>query len=338
MIYLTDIRKGDEYIMEKEIKTIGVLTSGGDAPGMNAAVRAVVRVASYYGIKVYGIEKGYNGLIHGELREITARDMSGILNMGGTFLRTARCPEFKTKEGVEQAVSIARVFGLDGLVAVGGDGTFRGAKDLCEAGLPTIAVPGTIDNDISSTEYTVGFDTCLNTVVEAVDKLRDTSQSHERCSVIEVMGRHAGYIALESGIASGADVILIPEKEWDFEKDVIRPILEAKQRRKHHAIVIVAEGVGGAVELAKRIEKATGVESRATILGHVQRGGTPTVRDRVMASRLGAKAVELLLEGKQNRIVCSKEAKIVDVDIQEGLTQTKTVSDEMVKLAKMLAI
>ena len=203
--------------MEKEIKTIGVLTSGGDAPGMNAAVRAVVRVASYYGIKVYGIEKGYNGLIHGELRELTPRDMSGILNMGGTFLRTARCPEFKTKEGVEQAVSIARVFGLDGLVAIGGDGTFRGAKDLCEAGLPTIAVPGTIDNDISSTEYTVGFDTCLNKVVEAVDKLRDTSQSHERCSVIEVMGRHAGYIALESGIASGADVILIPEKEWDFE-------------------------------------------------------------------------------------------------------------------------
>ncbi len=324
--------------MNKEIKTIGVLTSGGDAPGMNAAVRAVVRVASYYGIKVMGIERGYNGLIHGELTELNARDMSGILNMGGTMLRTARCPEFKTQEGVDQAVNIARVFSLDGLVAIGGDGTFRGAKDLCAAGLPTIAVPATIDNDISSTDYTIGFDTCLNTVIEAVDKLRDTSQSHERCSVIEVMGRSAGYIALESGIATGADVILIPEREWDFDTDVIRPILEAKQRRKHHAIVIVAEGVGGAIDLAKKIEKTTGVESRTTILGHVQRGGNPTVRDRVMASRFGAAAVELLREGKQNRIVCSRDSKIIDVDIEEGLALTKCVSDDLVELAKMLAI
>lgn len=237
-----------------------------------------------------------------------------------------------------KAVNIAKVFNLDGLVVIGGDGSFRGAKDLCAQGLPTIAMPGTIDNDISCTDYTVGFDTCLNTVTEAVDKLRDTSQSHDRCSVIEVMGRSAGYVALEGGIATGADVILIPEIDWDFDQDVLRPILEAKQRGKTHAIVVIAEGIGGASELAKKIETATGIESRATILGHVQRGGSPTVRDRVTASRMGCKSVELLLEGKQNRVVCMRGSDLIDLDIDEALTQTKEIPKEYIELAKKLSV
>lgn len=324
--------------MEKNIRTIGVLTSGGDAPGMNAAIRAVVRMGAYYGIKVVGIRRGYNGLIHGELETLDARSVSGIIQRGGTMLQTARCLEFKEPSGVKKAVNIARVFGLDGLVVIGGDGSFRGAKDLCAAGLPTIAMPGTIDNDISCSEYTVGYDTCLNTVMDAVDKIRDTAQSHERCSVIEVMGRAAGYIALESGIACGADVVLIPEKEWSFDDDVLRPILESKQRGKRHSIVIVAEGIGGAMEMAKEIEDKTGIESRATILGHVQRGGSPTVRDRVVASEMGGMAVELLLQGKQNRIVCMKNNKIIDVDIEEGLNMKKEISQYLIDLAKKLAI
>ncbi|MDY3032302.1 MAG: 6-phosphofructokinase [Clostridia bacterium] len=324
--------------MEKNIRTIGVLTSGGDAPGMNAAIRAVVRVGSYYGVKVVGVRRGYNGLINGELETLDARSVSGIIQRGGTMLQTARCLEFKDMEGVKKGVNIARVFGLDGLVVIGGDGSFRGARDLCAAGLPTIAMPGTIDNDINCSEYTVGYDTCLNTVMEAVDKIRDTAQSHERCSVIEVMGRAAGYIALESGIACGADVVLVPENEWSFDDDVLRPILESKQRGKRHSIVIVAEGIGGAMEMAKEIEEKTGIESRATILGHVQRGGSPTVRDRVVASEMGARAVELLLQGKQNRIVCMRDNKVVDVDIEEGLNMKKEISQEMIELAKKLAI
>ena len=324
--------------MEKNIRTIGVLTSGGDAPGMNAAIRAVVRVGSYYGVKVVGVRRGYNGLINGELETLDARSVSGIIQRGGTMLQTARCLELKDMEGVKKGVNIARVFGLDGLVVIGGDGSFRGARDLCAAGLPTIAMPGTIDNDINCSEYTVGYDTCLNTVMEAVDKIRDTAQSHERCSVIEVMGRAAGYIALESGIACGADVVLVPENEWSFDDDVLRPILESKQRGKRHSIVIVAEGIGGAMEMAKEIEEKTGIESRATILGHVQRGGSPTVRDRVVASEMGARAVELLLQGKQNRIVCMRDNKVVDVDIEEGLNMKKEISQEMIELAKKLAI
>ena len=324
--------------MEKNIRTIGVLTSGGDAPGMNAAIRAVVRAGAYYGIKVIGVRRGYNGLINGELEELDERSVSNIIQRGGTILQTARCLEFKKQEGVDRAVNIARVFGLDGLVVVGGDGSFRGAKDLCAAGLPTIAMPGTIDNDINCSEYTIGYDTCLNTVMEAVDKIRDTAASHERVSVIEVMGRAAGYIALESGIACGADVILVPENKWSFDDDVLRPILESRQRGKHHAIVIVAEGIGGAMEMAKEIESKTGIESRATILGHVQRGGSPTVRDRVTASEMGARAVELLLQGKQNRIVCMRDNKIMDIDIEEGLAMTKHISQETIELAKKLAI
>lgn len=324
--------------MERNIRTIGVLTSGGDAPGMNAAIRAVVRVGTYHGVKVMGVRRGYVGLINGEMEELTARSVSETLQRGGTILQTARCLEFKEKSGVYKAVNIARVFGLDGLVVIGGDGSFRGARDLCEAGLPTIAMPGTIDNDISCSEYTVGYDTCLNTVKDAVDKIRDTAQSHERCSIIEVMGRAAGYIALEAGIACGAEVVLVPEKKWDFDQDVLRPILESKQRGKKHSIVIVAEGIGGVIEMAKEIEEKTGIESRATILGHVQRGGSPTVRDRVIASQMGGRAVELLIEGKQNRIVCMQNSQIVDVDIEEGLKMEKTLPEDLWALSRKLVV
>lgn len=322
----------------KKIKTIGVLTSGGDAPGMNAAIRAVVRTGAYYGVKVCGIMRGYNGLINGEIEEMDPRSVSDVLQRGGTCLMTARCLEFKEQSGVERACHIARVFGLDGLVVIGGDGSFRGAKDLSNAGVPTVAMPGTIDNDINCSEYTIGYDTCLNTVMDAVDKIRDTSASHERCSVIEVMGRAAGYIAIEAGIACGADVVLIPEKKYDFDEDVLRPILEAKSRGKKHAIVIVAEGIGGVVDMAKKIEAATGIESRATILGHVQRGGAPTVRDRVTASRMGARCVELLLEGKANRIVCMQDGQITDVDINEGLEMKKTISKDLLELVDKLTV
>lgn len=322
----------------RSIKTIGVLTSGGDAPGMNAAIRAVVRTGAYYGLKVCGVKRGYNGLLNGEIEEMTPRDVSEVLQRGGTCLMTARCLEFKEEEGQKRAIQIAKVFGLDGLIVIGGDGSFRGARALSNLGLPTIAMPGTIDNDISCSDYTVGYDTCLNTVKDAVDKIRDTASSHERCSVIEVMGRAAGYIALEAGIACGADVILIPEQKYDFDEDVLRPILEAKSRGKKHAIVVVAEGIGGVIEMAKDIEKATGIESRATILGHVQRGGSPTVRDRVSASRMGARCVELLLEGKANRIVCERDGKIADVDINEGLEMKKQIPEDLVALVKKLTV
>ena len=324
--------------MAGNMRTIGVLTSGGDAPGMNPAIRAVVRVGAYHGLRVMGIRRGYNGLINGEMDEMKPRDVSNILQRGGTILQTARCLEFKEEAGVKKGVEIARVFGLDGLVVIGGDGSFRGARDLCAHGLPTIAVPGTIDNDIDCSEYTVGYDTCLNTVKDAVDKIRDTTASHERCSVIEVMGRAAGYIAVQAGIACGADVILVPEADWNFDEDVLRPILEGKSKGKRHSIVLVAEGIGGVIEMAKEIEAKTGIESRATILGHVQRGGSPTVRDRVVASEMGGMAVELLLQGKQNRIVCMRDHIITDVDIEEGLNMTKTLPQQLVDLAKKLSV
>lgn len=320
------------------IRTIGVLTSGGDAPGMNAAIRAVVRTGAYHGLKVCGVMRGYNGLINGEIEEMSPRDVSEILHRGGTSLMTARCLEFKEKSGIERACHIARVFGLDGLVVIGGDGSFRGAKDLSNAGIPTIAMPGTIDNDISCSEYTIGYDTCLNTVKDAIDKIRDTASSHERCSVIEVMGRNAGYIALEAGIACGAEIILLPEKKFDFDEDVLRKILEAKSRGKKHAIVIVAEGIGGVIEMSKKIEAATGIETRATILGHVQRGGSPTVRDRVTASRMGARCVELLMEGKANRIVCMQNGQITDVDINEGLNMKKEIPQDLINLVEKLSV
>lgn len=323
--------------MNKKVKTIGVLTSGGDAPGMNAAIRAVVRTGTYHGLRVMGVKRGYNGLINGDLVEMDARSVSDILQRGGTILQTARCLEFKTAEGVKKAYDIAKVFGLDGLIVIGGDGSFRGALDLCRIGLPTVAMPGTIDNDINCSEYTVGYDTCLNTVISAVDKIRDTAASHDRCSVIEVMGRGAGYIAINAAIACGADVVLVPEYKWSFDDDVLRPILESKSRGKRHSIVIVAEGVGGVIDIAKEVEAKTGIESRATILGHVQRGGSPSVRDRVTASQMGAHAVELLLAGKSNKVVCMQGGEITDVDIEEGLAMKKQLPKEMLTLAKELA-
>ena len=320
------------------IKKIGVLTSGGDAPGMNAAIRAVVRTAVFNNIEVLGVRKGYNGLINGDFIPMDARSVGETLQRGGTILQTARCLEFKEIEGVRKAVRVAKESGMDGLIVIGGDGSFRGARDLTREGLPTIAMPGTIDNDIGCSEYTIGYDTCLNTVIEAVDKLRDTCSSHERCSVVEVMGRNAGYIAVEAAIACGAEVVLIPEVPFDLQKDVIGVINKGKERGKKHNIVIVAEGVGKVVELAHTIEEQTGIESRATILGHVQRGGSPTVRDRVVASQMGAKSVELLLEGKSNRIVCMQKSEVVDVDIEEGLKMKKTISDELLRLTRQLAI
>ena len=324
--------------MEKTIRKIGILTSGGDAPGMNAAIRAVVRAGIYNGLEVYGVKQGYNGLINGDMELMDARSVSEILQKGGTILQTARCLEFKEEAGQNQAVENAKKLGLDGLIVVGGDGSFRGAEALSKKGLPTIAMPGTIDNDISCTEYTIGYDTCLNTVISAVDKLRDTSSSHSRCSVVEVMGRNAGYIAVETAIACGAEAVVIPEIEFDMEKDIITPVREGVQRGKKHCIVIVAEGIGGASEIAKKIEEETGMESRATILGHIQRGGSPTVRDRVIASEMGAKCVDLLLEGKKNRIVCLQEGKMVDVDILEGLAMKKNVSKYLFELTKKLSV
>jgi 6-phosphofructokinase 1 len=321
-----------------EIKTIGVLTSGGDAPGMNAAIRAVVRTGIYHGMQVMGIRKGYNGLISGDIEELSLRSVSDIINRGGTVLQTARCPLFRTEEGIKKGISMAKVFGLDAIVVIGGDGSYRGARDMSTFGFPVIGVPGTIDNDISSSDYTIGFDTALNTVQDAIDKIRDTAYSHERCSVLEVMGRHAGYIALDVSIAGGAEVVLLPEKSLDIMQDVIKPIIEGRNRGKKHYLVIVAEGVGGAIEIASQIEEKTGIEARATILGHIQRGGSPTVYDRVMASRMGAKAVELLNNGIVNRIVSLKDNKIVDIEINEALNMKKSIDEDLIALSKILAL
>ncbi len=322
----------------KNVKAIGVLTSGGDAPGMNAAIRAVVRTGIYYGYKVFGIKKGYNGLINGDVTEMSLRSVSDIIHRGGTILQTARCPEFKTEAGLKKAAAMAGVFGIDAIVVIGGDGSFRGARDLCRYGVNVIGVPGTIDNDIGCSEYTIGYDTALNTVQDAIDKIRDTAYSHERCSVLEVMGRHAGYIAINVGISGGAEVVLLPERIYDINKDVIKPIIEGRNRGKKHYVVIVAEGVGGAIEIAKAIEEKTGIETRATILGHIQRGGSPTVRDRVMASIMGARAVELIRDGAVNRIVAVKDGRVVDYEINEALDMKKTIDDKLIELSSILAL
>ncbi|HBR02937.1 MAG TPA: 6-phosphofructokinase [Ruminiclostridium sp.] len=321
-----------------QIKTIAVLTSGGDAPGMNAAVRAVVRAGIYNGLNVLGIHKGYEGLLHGDIDKMEIRSVGDIIQRGGTILQTARSQEFSTQAGLEKAMAMAKVFEIDALVVIGGDGSFRGAKDISGLGLNVIGIPGTIDNDIACTEYTIGYDTAMNTVLDAIDKIRDTSYSHERCSVLEVMGRRAGWIALNCGIAGGAEAVVLPEKEFDIDKDIIFPIIEGRNRGKKHYLVIVAEGVGGAVEIAKYIEEKTEINTRATILGHIQRGGTPTITDRVMGSRMGAYAVEILLQGKQNRIVISKNGKLTDMDMLEGLDMKKSIDEELVKLCKILAL
>lgn len=320
------------------MKSIAVLTSGGDAPGMNPAVRAVVRTACQRGIKVYGIDRGYTGLINGDIHEMNLRSVSDIITRGGTILYSARCPEFKTEEGLQKAVATCKKFGIDGMVIIGGDGSFRGARDLSLRGIPCIGLPGTIDNDISCTDYTIGYDTCLNTIVQMVDRIRDTSESHDRCTVVEVMGRGAGYLALEAGIAVGATSIIVPEVEYDIERDVIARIREFQKTGKKHFVVIVAEGVGGTAEIAKKIEAETGVESRATILGHVQRGGSPTARDRIMASQMGSRAVDLLTQGIGNRVVGIKDNKIVDFDIFEALKMTKTIDMKDYELAHEISI
>lgn len=320
------------------MKTIAVLTSGGDAPGMNAAIRAVARAGIAMGLNVKGIRRGYAGLIDGDIIDLDARSVSDIINRGGTMLYTARCPEFKTEEGILKAVETCKKEGIDGIVVIGGDGSFRGARDLSLHGIPCVGVPGTIDNDISSTEYTIGYDTAMNTAMEMIDKIRDTAQSHERCSVVEVMGRHAGYIALQTGIACGAVSILVPEIEYDLQKDVIDKIRKIQKTGKKHFIVVVAEGVGGVEELADKIEQATGIDSRATILGHVQRGGNPTVRDRVMASQLGYHAVELLNKGIGNRVVTFVNNKIGDEDIYEALAMKKVFDMDEYNMATAISI
>ena len=322
--------------MAKQVKTIGVLTSGGDAPGMNAAIRAVVRTAISKGMKVKGIMRGYAGLLQEEIVDMSSTDVSNIIFRGGTILYTARCMEFVTPEGQEQGAEICRKHGIDGIVVIGGDGSFRGAGKLAALGVNTIGVPGTIDLDIACTDYTIGFDTAVNTAMEAIDKVRDTSTSHERCSIIEVMGRNAGYIALWCGIANGAEDILLPERYDGNEQALIDRIIENRKRGKKHNIIINAEGIGHSTSMARRIEAATGIETRATILGHMQRGGTPTCKDRVYASIMGARAAELLAEGKSNRIVAYKDGKFVDFDIQEALNMKKDIPEEQYEVSKLL--
>ena len=319
------------------MKTIGVLTSGGDAPGMNAAVRAVVRTAIAKGMTVKGIYRGWNGLIEGDIVDLGVRSVSDIIHRGGTVLYTARSPKFKTEEGMQAAIENCKKHGIEGIVVIGGDGSFRGARDLSLHGVPCVGIPGTIDNDIASTEYTIGFDTAMNTAMEMVDKLRDTTQSHDRCSVVEVMGRHAGFLALQCGISVGATAIIVPEIEYNLD-DVVAKIKESQKTGKQHFIIVVAEGVGGVDEMAKKIEEATGIESRATVLGHVQRGGRPTVRDRVYATRFGYAAVELLEKGIGNRVVGMKHGAIVDYDIFEALNMKKPFDTEMFEVASTTAI
>ena len=318
------------------IKKIGVLTSGGDAPGMNAAVRAVVRTALSKGMEVYGIRRGYVGLITGDIFQMDERSVSDIIHRGGTVLYTARCPEFRTEEGVEKARAKCEELGIEGLVVIGGDGSFRGAADLSAKGMLCVGIPGTIDNDIACTDYTIGFDTAMNTAMEMVDKLRDTSQSHDRCSVVEVMGRGAGHIAVNTGIACGATDIITKEVPYDIDK-IAKVMLEKKAKGKQHFVVIVAEGVGHSQEIATMLQEKTHIETRATILGHVQRGGNPTLRDRVEATRMGYYAVELLEQGVGNRVVGIKDSKLVDYDIQEALQMHKPYDEKLHHIAEQIA-
>lgn len=323
--------------MANEIKTIGVLTSGGDAPGMNAAIRAVVRRALANGKQVKGIQRGYAGLLQEEIVDMNKRSVSDIIQRGGTILQTARCMEFTTAEGQAKGAEICRKHGIDGVVVIGGDGSFRGAQKLAANGINTIGVPGTIDLDISCTDYTIGFDTAVNTAMEAIDKVRDTSTSHERCSIIEVMGRGAGYIALWCGIANGAEDVLLPEKYDYDEQKLVNNIIENRKKGKQHHIIINAEGIGHSTSMARRIEAATGVETRATILGHMQRGGSPTARDRMMGSVMGAYAVDCLCAGKSNRVVALRKNQMIDFDIDEALAMEKSVNDYEFDICNTLA-
>ncbi|MCI1722618.1 MAG: 6-phosphofructokinase [Lachnospiraceae bacterium] len=321
----------------KKIKTIGVLTSGGDSPGMNAAIRAVVRRGLGYGLNVKGILQGYDGLIEDNIKDMQAQDVSDIIERGGTILYTARCPEMRTPEGIDLAVETCKKHGIDGLVVIGGDGSYRGAGKLAEKGINVIGIPGTIDLDISCTEYTIGFDTAVNTAMEAIDKVRDTSTSHERCSIIEVMGRNAGYLALWCGIANGAEDILLPEKYDYDEQKIIDNIIENRRRGKKHHIIVNAEGIGHSASMARRIEAATGIETRATILGHMQRGGSPTAKDRVYGSTMGCIAVDLLVAGKNKRVVGYMNGQFQDFDIEEALAMHKGIWEYQYEIAVSLS-
>ncbi|HHY82275.1 MAG TPA: 6-phosphofructokinase [Clostridiales bacterium] len=319
------------------MKKIGVLTSGGDAPGMNAAIRAVVRTAVYKGMQVYGIRRGFNGLINGEIDYMDVKSVGEILHRGGTILNTARSEQFKTEEGMKKAINVLKVFGIEGLVVIGGDGSFRGAYDLSQRGIPTVGIPGTIDNDIPCTELTIGFDTAVNTVLEAISKIRDTVASHERTNIIEVMGRHAGDIAIYTGLAGGAEGIIIPEMPLDID-NLCKRIIQGRHRGKTSSIIILAEGAGKAVELERIIEEKTGMETRATVLGYIQRGGCPTAADIILASRMGYHAVELLEKNIGNRVVCIRGNKIMDEDIKEALSMPRTFNKELYDLAQVLSI
>ena len=323
---------------EDGVRTIGVLTSGGDAPGMNAAIRAVVRTGLAKGLRVRGIRRGYHGLLKEEIIDLSARDVSDTIQLGGTILQTARCRSMHMEEGQQRAAGILKKYGIDGLVVIGGDGSFKGAQKLSALGVNTVCIPGTIDLDIACTDYTIGFDTAVNTAMEAIDKVRDTSTSHERCSIIEVMGRDAGYLALWCGIGNGAERILLPEKEHIDEQIIFDDILANRKRGKKNYIIINAEGIGDSINMAKRIEEATGIETRATILGHMQRGGSPTCKDRVYASIMGSMAVDILIEGKTNRVVAYKDGKYTDFDIGEALSMKKEMLGKQYEIAKTLTI
>ncbi|WP_125114761.1 6-phosphofructokinase [Agathobaculum sp. Marseille-P7918] len=324
--------------MDKQIRRIGVLTSGGDAPGMNALIRSVVRTASANDISVLGIRRGYSGLINGDIIEMGARSVDGIIRRGGTMLYTARCKEMMTEEGLQKAADTCKYLGIDGLICCGGDGTFRGAQALSRKGVPCIGVPGTIDNDIVCTDYTIGFDTACNTAIECIDKLRDTMQSHERCSVVEVMGRRAGHLALHVGCAVGATAICLPERELDFDTDIVEKMRIGRIKGRNHHIIIVAEGYGSAQDVADQIHEATGIDTRVTILGHIQRGGSPTAQDRVMATRMGYAAVRALMEGKTNRVVVSNDNQVTDIDIEEGLSRKKDLNQCLFEAQQTVAI
>ena len=320
------------------MKTIGVLTSGGDAPGMNAAIRAVVRAGIESGLRVFGIRRGYNGLMENDMYEMHLRTVSDIINRGGTILYSARSDRFKTEEGMQAAIRVCRERGIDGLVVIGGDGSFRGARDLSMRGVPCVAIPGTIDNDIACCDRTIGYDTAMNTVVEMVDRIRDTTESHDRCAVVEVMGRGAGYLVLNAGIACGATSILMPEVPYDFERDVIERMKRTQRSNKVHFVIMVSEAIGGVDEMAKRIQKETGVESRATVLGHVQRGGSPTAADRILGSQMGYHAVQLLKEGIGNRVVATQKGEILDFDIFEALNMSKEIDLGLYKMSNEISI
>ena len=321
------------------VKRIGVLTSGGDAPGMNPCVRAVVRTATFHGVECYGIRRGYNGLINGDIFKLDEKSVSHTINRGGTILYTARSKEFMTEEGQKKAVSTCKFLGLDSIVAIGGDGTFQGARALSKYGINVVCIPATIDNDISCTNYSIGFDTAANTAIECIDKLRDTMQSHERCSVVEVMGRNAGFLAMYVGLAVGATAVLVPEKPIDFEHDVIEKIRQARFNGFSHYMIVVAEGAASASDVAAKIKEAIDLDPRVTVLGHIQRGGVPTGRDRINATKMGYLAVELLLAGKTNRIVCTNAGSFTDIDIDEGLAKHKSIQQiEVDVLAAMTGL